>query len=320
MRTADLQLLPRFSDGLTFLYVEHVRVEQDTHSISLVDVRGRVPVPTAALATLMLGPGTTITHAAMSACADNGCSVLFCGEGGVRLYAAGLGETRSAENLLAQARAWADVDEHLRVVTRLYKMRFDEPVPENWTLEQLRGREGVRVRDTYARMSKETGVRWTGRAYKQGEWAGADPVNRALSTANACLYGLCHAAIVSTGFSPALGFIHTGKALAFVYDIADLYKCDVTIPASFASAGEGPLAGLERRVRRRCRDEFKRSRLLERIVPDIQRSLGLRPEVVHLLDASDVESVGDLWGPEGAVTGGHNHADLVDDDDDAVPF
>jgi CRISPR-associated protein Cas1 len=319
MRTADLQLLPRFSDGLTFLYVEHVRIEQDAHSITLQDLRGRVPVPVAALGTLMLGPGTTITHAAMTACADNGCSVLFCGEGGVRLYAAGLGETRSAENLLAQARAWADADEHLRVVTRLYRMRFDEAVPQNWTLEQLRGREGVRVRDTYARMSQSSGVKWTGRAYKQDDWASADPVNRALSTANACLYGLCHAAIVSTGFSPALGFIHTGKALAFVYDIADLYKCDVTIPVAFAAAGEGPLAGLEGRVRRRCRDEFKRSKLLERIVPDIQRSLGLRPEVVHLLDASDVEEVGDLWGPDGSVPGGQNHADLVDDDD-AVPF
>ncbi len=269
----------------------------------------------------MLGPGTTITHAAMVACADNGCSVLFCGEGAVRLYAAGLGETRSAENLLAQARAWADEDEHLRVVTRLYRMRFDDAVPENWTLEQLRGREGVRVRDTYAHMAETTGVKWTGRAYQQDEWANADPVNRALSTANACLYGLCHAAIVSTGFSPALGFIHTGKNLAFVYDIADLYKCDVTIPLAFTSASEGPLAGLEGRVRRRCRDEFKRSKLLERIVPDMQRSLGLRPEVVRVLDASDVGSVGDLWGPDGAVPGGQNYASVLGlDEDDKVPF
>lgn len=319
MRTADLQLLPRFTDGLTFLYVERVRIEQDSQAITLVDVRGRVPVPVAALATLMLGPGTTITHAAMVACADNGCSVLFCGEGAVRLYAAGLGETRSAENLLAQARVWANAEEHLRVVARMYRMRFDDAVPENWSLEQLRGREGVRVRETYARIASTTGVKWSGRTYKQNDWASADPVNRALSTANACLYGLCHAAIVSTGFSPALGFIHTGKNLAFVYDIADLYKCDVTIPLAFAAASEGPLAGLESRVRHRCRDEFKRSKLLERIIPDMQRSLGLRPEMVHLIDASDVDSVGDLWGPDGPAPGGQNHADVAEDDS-TVPF
>ena len=325
MHISDLQLLPRFSDGLTFLYVEHARVEQDAQAIVLVDLRGRVPVPAAALGALLLGPGTSVTHAAMTACAANGCSVVFCGEGGVRLYAAGLGDTRSAENLLAQARLWADPEEHLRVVVRLYRMRFDEVIPENFTLEQLRGREGVRVRETYARMSRETGVRWTGRAYRQSDWSSADPVNRALSTANACLYGLCHAAIVSTGFSPALGFIHTGKSLAFVYDIADLYKCELTIPVAFAASQEGPLTGLEARVRRRCRDEFRRTKLLERIVPDIQRALALRPESVKLIDGAELDAVGDLWGPSGSTAGGQNHGVSTEEEPDdsadtEVPF
>ena len=309
MGLSDLQVLPRFADGLTFLYVEHARVEQDQHAIVLVDARGRVPVPVAALAVLMLGPGTCLTHAAMLACAENGCSVLFCGEDGVRLYAHGMGETRRATNLMEQARAWADPAEHLRVVKRLYRLRFDESDADDLSLEQLRGREGVRVRETYARLARETGIRWTGRAYKRNEWTAADPVNRALSTANACLYGLCHAAIVSTGFSPGLGFIHTGKSLAFVYDIADLYKCDVSIPIAF-SAATGPLQGLEARVRRECREMFRREKLLARIVPDIYRVLGLRPETATLLDAADgLESIGELWDPaKGAVPGGQNYA------------
>ncbi len=314
MSLPDLQVLPRFADGLTFLYVEHARVEQEHHAIVLVDARGRVPVPVAALAALMLGPGTSMTHAAVLACADNGCSVLFCGEGGVRLYAAGLGETRRASNLMDQARAWADPAEHMRVVVRMYRMRFNETVAEGLTLEQLRGMEGVRVRETYARLARETGIRWTGRVYKTTDWGSSDPVNRALSTANACLYGLCHAALVSTGFSPGLGFVHTGKSLAFVYDVADLYKCDVTVPIAFAAAREGPLDGLEGRVRRRCRDVFRKTKLLERIVPDVQRVLGLRADTLKLFDANelgdaneDAAFVGELWDPAGAVPAGRNH-------------
>jgi CRISPR-associated protein Cas1 len=318
VRVTDLQLLPRFADGLTFLYAEHVRVEQEQHAIVLVDAGGRIPVPVAALAVLMLGPGTSMTHAAVVACADNGCSVVFCGEGGVRLYASGLGETRRAGNLMDQARAWANPREHMRVVLHMYKMRFAECLDENLTLEQIRGMEGVRVRDTYARLSRETGVRWSGRAYQPNAWDGADPVNRALSTANACLYGLCHAALVSTGFSPGLGFVHTGKSLAFVYDIADLYKCEVTLPIAFRCAASGPLTGLEGRVRRQCRDEFRRARLLERIVPDVQRVLGLRADTVNLFDMTeDRQFVSDLWGPNGLVAGGQNYgARAADMDED----
>lgn len=308
MRMRDLTLLPRFSDGLTFLYVERARIEQDQSAIVLVDDTGRVPVPVAALAVLMLGPGTSMTHAAMVACGDNGCSVLFTGEGGVRLYASGLGETRRAVNLLEQARAWADPALHMQVVRKMYTMRFVTELDEALTLEQVRGMEGVRVRETYARLASETGIAWTGRAYNTNEWTASTPVNRALSSANACLYGLCHAAIVSIGMSPGLGFVHTGKSLAFVYDVADLYKCEVTMPIAFRCAG-GPLQGLDGIVRRACRDAFRRTKLIERIVPDIQRCLGLRADVVRLVDVADEEDAGALWGPDGDDAGGRNYAD-----------
>lgn len=307
MRIADLQRLPRFSDGLTFLYVEHARVEQDEYCILLLDASARVPVPVAALAVLMLGPGTSITHAAMLACADAGCSVLFCGSSGVRLYASGMGETRRSANLLEQARAWADPERHLQVLYRMYRMRFSDPLPDSWTLEQVRGREGVRVREAYARAAQETGVAWRGRAYRSNEWDAADPVNRALSTANACLYGLCHAAIVSMGFSTGLGFVHTGKSLAFVYDIADLYKIEICVPLAFRAA-TGPLSDLEGRTRRLCRAEFYRSRLIERVVPDMQRAIGLAQDIVHLLDTSDEDGEPELWGPERPAQGARNYA------------
>lgn len=172
--------------------------------------------------------------------------VLWCGEEGVRVYACGMGETRSSRNLLLQVALWADPAARLRVVHRMYRMRFAEEPDPAMPLEELRGREGIRVREAYARLSRETGVAWEGRSYRSSNWRAADPVNRALSCANSCLYGVCHAAIVSAGFSPALGFIHTGKALSFVYDVADLYKVDLTIPLAFRSASEGP-AQLETR-------------------------------------------------------------------------
>src|SRR5207249_109763 len=136
-------------------------------------------------------------------------------------------------SLSLQARLWADPAQRLQVARRLYQMRFPEPWDDALTLQQLRGKEGIRVRDAYQRASRETDVPWTGRSYNRGSWSAADPVNRALSSATSCLYGVCHAAIVSAGYSPAIGFIHTGKMLSFVYDVADLYKPEIAIPIAF---------------------------------------------------------------------------------------
>jgi hypothetical protein len=111
-------------------------------------------------------------------------------------------------------------------------------------------------------------------------------VNRALSAANACLYGLCHAAIVSGGYSTALGFIHTGKQMSFVYDVADLYKAQFVIPAAFREAAQGP-HDLESRVRRSCRDAFRTARLAERILPDIGVALDVGCADEGNVDGSD---------------------------------
>lgn len=306
----DLHALPKVRDSWSFLYAEHCRVEQDDKAIALHDKRGRTPVPCATLTTLMLGPGTSITHAAMRALAENGCMVVWCGEDNVRFYALGMGETRSAANLLHQARMWADPALHAQVVRRLYEIRFEEPLPADLTLRQIRGREGMRVRKAYADASASSGVAWHGRSYQRGAWHRADHVNRALSTANSYLYGVCHAAIVSAGFSPALGFIHTGKMLSFVYDVADLYKTAVSVPAAFRAAAQGSM-GMSRRVREYCREAFTETRLLERIIPDIQLALGIAgtaDERDPLMDAEGMQP-GSLWGEDGfGAPGGRNYA------------
>lgn len=307
----DLHSLPKVRDSQSYLYVEHKQIDQDDKSIALNDKAGKVAVPCSNLTALLLGPGTSITHAAVKTLADNGCLVLWTGESGVRFYAQGMGETRSSRRLLHQARLVSDPELRLAVVRRMYEMRFPDPLEPDLTLQQIRGKEGIRVREAYARASRETGVEWVGRAYKRDNWYSADPVNRALSSANSCLYGVCQAAIVSAGYSPALGFIHTGKMLSFVYDIADLYKAEITIPLAFGEAAGG-FEKLESRVRRSCRDKFREEQLLQRIVPDIERVLNVGGGMLETepeFDTAD-NPPGALWDPvQGAASGGVNWAD-----------
>lgn len=293
----DLHELPRFSESLSYLYLDHCRIEQDAKSIAAWAQDGITRVPVAALSLLLLGPGTTVTHSAMHILAENGCSVVWCGEMGVRTYAASTGETRHSRNLLRQA--WLATREPLRlaVVTRMYRMRFPEPLPPDLTLQQIRGREGVRVRDAYAAASREYGVEWTGRSYDRTAWDNSNPVNRALSSANACLYGLSHAAILSLGYSPALGFVHTGKQLSFVYDVADLYKVEISVPAAFRAAREGA-QDVERRVRLEMRTLMARAKLLERIPKDIAHCLDVpNPENEPDPFAVDASNPASLWEP-----------------------
>lgn len=273
----DLHELPKLRDGLSYLYVERCRIEQLDLSIELVDKEGRTPVPAAALGVLMLGPGTTITHAAVKALAENGCSILWCGEENVRFYASGLGETRKGYRLLHQARCVCDEALHREVAWRMYELRFGYRLEEDVSLASLRGMEGVRMREAYAEASELYGVPWTGRRYNRHNWYQADPINKALSAANACMYGICHAAIVSGGYSPGLGFIHTGKQLSFVYDIGDIYKTEITIPTAFRITAESP-KDVEERVRYACRDAFRQARLLQRIMEEIDALLDLPGE------------------------------------------
>jgi CRISP-associated protein Cas1 len=311
MAVKDLHILPKVRDSWSYVYVEHARVDQEAKAIAIHDADGKIPVPIAAITLLMLGPGTTITHAAIRALADNGCLAAWTGEQGVRFYAQGLGETRSSRNLQYQALLSSNPKLRLQVVQRMYKMRFQEALDDSLTLQQIRGREGIRVREAYAQASRESGVEWQGRQYKRDTWTHADPINRALSAANSCLYGVCQAAIISAGYSPALGFIHTGKMLSFLYDVADLYKVEITIPVAFAAAADA-YGELERRVRYACRDAFHHERLLERIVPDINLALGKPGDLDAETSDFDTDEAlpGGLWDPVvGRVPGGVNLGD-----------
>jgi CRISP-associated protein Cas1 len=283
----DYHDLPKLRDSLSYLYVEKAIIERKHHAIEYINEDGRVLIPVAALAVLMLGPGTSITHAAIRILADNGCSVIWTAAEGNNFYAQGMGETRKAYHLLHQARLASNPEQRWEVVFRMYLKRFNEKLDTSLSLPQIRGLEGVRVRSAYRQASQKYGVPWLGRKYDRKDWGGGDPINRALSAANALLNGVCHAAIVSGGYSAGIGFIHTGKQLSFVYDMADLYKTEITIPEAFETVAEST-SRVERRVREACREKFRQMKLLERILIDAD-------EMLQTSDAY-VEETGDLDG------------------------
>ena len=317
MRIRDLHELPKLRDGLSYLYLEHGRIDRKYKAVEFYDKNGRVMIPAASLAVLMLGPGTAITHEAIKTLTDNGCLVNWCGEEGVRFYAQGQGETRKGHRLLRQAELVSDPAKRLEVVRRMYQFRFDIDLDPTLTIQQVRGMEGARVRQSYKEASLHFGVPWYGRKYNRQSWGSSDAINRALSSANACLNGICHAAIVSAGYSTGSGFVHTGKQLSFVYDIADLYKSRLTVPLAFRLTSESE-AKVESRVRHACRNLFYEERILGRIVDDIEQLLNLtRPMEKQTVDLDidfdvDVDPAlpGALWSPdsaEGEEEGGVNY-------------
>lgn len=262
-------------DRSAVVFLEYGQVDVIDSAFVLVDANGvRVQIPVGGLACLMLEPGTRITHAAVSLAARVGCLLVWVGEAGVRLYAAGQPGGARADRLLFQAKAALDETARLKVVRAMFRRRFGEEPPARRSTDQLRGIEGVRVRKLYQILAKQYGVGWKGRRYDADNWEDADIPNRCLSAATSCLYGITEAAILAAGYAPAIGFLHRGKPLSFVYDIADIFKFDTVVPAAFSVAAKvekGVITdkGIERAVRISCRDHFRRYGLLERLIPTI---------------------------------------------------
>jgi CRISP-associated protein Cas1 len=265
-------------DRSALVFIERAQLDVVDGAFVAIDANGvRTHVPIGGVACLLLEPGVRVSHAAIALAARAGTLLVWVGEGAVRLYSAGRPGGERADKLLWQAQIALDEAARLRVVRKMYEMRFGEAAPQRRSIDQLRGIEGVRVRETYKLLARQHGVAWAGRDYDVSDWAGGDLPNRCLSAATACLHGLCEAAVLAAGYSPAIGFLHTGKALSFVYDIADLWKLDTVVPEAFRIAGMAQKGRLslpeERAVRQACRDAFRRSGLLAKIIPQIEEVL-----------------------------------------------
>jgi CRISPR-associated protein Cas1 len=273
-------------DRAGIIFLKYGELDVLDSAFVLVDKTGvRTQIPVGGLACLMLEPGTRVTHAAVVLAARVGCLLVWVGEAGVRLYASGQPGGARADKLLYQARVALDENARLNVVREMYRRRFQEEAPSRRSIDQLRGIEGARVREIYKLIARKYGVEWKSRNYDRNVWDAADIPNRCLSSATACLYGLSEAAILAAGYAPAIGFLHRGKPQSFVYDIADIYKFDTVVPAAFETAariakGRGDGSSPERQVRIACRDLFRRTGVLEKIIPaidEILRAGGIDP-------------------------------------------
>jgi len=260
-------------ERLSILYIEYGQLDVLDGAFVVVDQLGvRTHIPVGGVACLMLQPGTRVSHAACALAARVGTLLVWIGEGGVRLYSAGQPGGARADRLLYQAKLALDETLRLKVVRKMYALRFGEEPPQRRSVDQLRGIEGARVRETYKRMATKHGVTWKARNYDISEWNKGDLPNRCLSSATSCLYGITEAAVLAAGYAPAIGFIHTGKPLSFVYDVADVYKFETVVPVAFRIAAKNP-GNPEQQVRLACRDVFRESRLLDRIIPGIEDML-----------------------------------------------
>ncbi|APU15566.1 type I-E CRISPR-associated endonuclease Cas1e [Actinoalloteichus fjordicus] len=313
LTTPTVAMLPRVADSLSFLYLENVRVVQDDTGVcAQVQKRdgatSRVYLPTAAVSCVLLGTGTSATNPAMATFARHNTTVVWTGAGGVRMYSGSQPGDLTTRWLERQVRLWADDTTRLAVAATMYETRFGMPVPPGTSLDSVRGLEGQRMKALYHAMAEQHRIRGFRRNYNPENWDAQNPVNQALSAANAALYGVVHSVMLALGVSPALGFLHSGKQNSFIYDIADLYKARHTIPLAFALHKHG---NPDREARRRLREDFRLYRLMPKMVLDIQRLLAPE-EITEAEEPEEVELV-HLWDPDlGAVEAGRNHAHDVD--------
>lgn len=262
----------------SLVFVERSQLDVLDGAFVAVNADGtRTQIPVGGLAGIMLEPGARISHAAIALAARVGTLITWVGEGGVRLYSAGQPGGARSDRLLWQASIALDDTARLRVVRKMFAMRFGDEAPSRRSINQLRGIEGVRVRESYALLARQYGVDWKRRSYDPKDWEAGDIPNRCLSAATACLHGLTEAAVLAAGYAPAIGMLHSGKPLSFVYDFADLYKLDTVVPEAFRIAGLAAKGKLDmapdRAVRLACRDAFRRSGLLGKIIPAIEEVL-----------------------------------------------
>lgn len=286
--------LPRIGDRVSFLYVEHADINKHDSALTVAEKRGIVRIPAAIIGVIFFGPGTNISHRAVELLGDAGTSMVWVGERGVRHYAHGRPLAKSTRFLEKQAKLFANTRTRLAVARKMYQMRFPDEDVSILTMQQLRGREGARVRRTYREYAKKYQIEWTQREYNPDDFLAGTLINQAISVANVALYGVVHSIVVALGVSPGLGFVHTGHDLSFVYDIADLYKAEITIPIAFETAATiKEEENISRITRLKVRDKFFDGKIMEQIVKDIQSLLDVDMDeriyldTLHLWDDKD---------------------------------
>ncbi len=292
------KMLPYVKDRFSFLYIEYAKIVQDEFSIAAYQSNKKTIIPLAMINAILLGPGTSISHAAVKNVADAGCTIIWCGKDLKYIYSTGLIVSEYSKNLIIQAKCYSDTQHHIDIVRRMYQIRYSDICLDKFSIQQMRGMEGKRVKSLYKSEAEKYGINWEGRSYDTEDWESGSPINKFLSIGNSLLYGICQAAIISFGFSPGLGFIHNGGARSFVFDVADLYKEQVIIPTAFEIAAQN---GNEEDMRLACRKNFVEFGLMKKISNDLSSLFKF-----DKINAKTPVNVG-LWNIEDCVELGINY-------------
>lgn len=267
--------LPQVKDKYPFLYLERGRLEIDDSSVKWIDSTNNVvPLPVATLNALLLGPGTTITHDAVRTATAANCAICWVGEDSLLFYAAGFLPTADTRNLKRQIELSAEPKKAIEVARAMFARRFPDADLIEKNLAEMMGMEGQRVRALYVSKAEKYQVGWKGRQFTPGKFETSDLTNQILTSTNAALYGILCSAVHSMGYSPHIGFIHSGSPLPFVYDLADLYKEHLCIDLAFSLTRD--LAGRydKHKVAGAFRQRVIEMDLLAKIGDDIAELLG----------------------------------------------
>nr|WP_067292624.1 type I-E CRISPR-associated endonuclease Cas1e [Marinobacterium profundum] len=269
--------LPQVKDKYPFIYLERGRLEIDDSSVKWIDSEANVvPLPVATLNALLLGPGTTVTHDAIKTATAANCAVCWVGEDSLLFYAAGFLPTADTRNLKRQIELSADPEQSVEVARRMFTRRFPDADLQGKTLKEMMGMEGYRVRSLYQAKAEQYQVGWKGRQFIPGKFDVSDITNRILTASNAALYGILCSAVHSMGYSPHIGFIHSGSPLPFIYDLADLYKEHLCISLAFELTRDMAGRYNKHKVSSAFRERVIEMDLLARLAEDIPDMLGVK--------------------------------------------
>lgn len=238
---------------------------------------GDYAIPYQNVSLILLGPGSTVSHDALRILARHGTLLAAVGEGGTKFYTAPPMGQGHSEVARAQSRLWADEKVRLDTARRMYAFRFGKILPHR-DISVLRGIEGARMKETYRIEADRYRLPWEGRRYNRSQPEGADIPNQAINHAATFVECAADVAVAAVGALPPLGFIHEDSSNAFTLDIADLYRAEVTIPLAFRVARQAlDNAGLnlERTLRKEAAAEFRRGKLIPKMIDRIKELLGV---------------------------------------------
>ena len=263
------QLLTTVDNRICMIYIDQAEIKQKDFSVVATSHDIDFDLPIANLVCLMLGPGTSITHRAVEQIAQYGCSIVWCGENINLYYALGQPLTKSSKNIIMQMNAHESKVSKLNVIRKMYEIRYTDMKLKSKSADELMGIEGLHVQNTYRTLSEKYGIHWNGRMYNEIPFSEQDSINKAITSGNQLLYAIIASIVNAIGYSTAIGFIHTGKMMSFVYDISDLYKESIILPTIFEFTSTYSGNSIENDIKRHLYNKITEVNIIDKVINDI---------------------------------------------------